>query len=74
MTIGDMAEVLGVSRVTYYGWVKGHPIRTTNLGRVKTQLRKLLSIKVQNGWPSSEDMQLGVKERRERLFLLLNQQ
>jgi len=30
LTTRDMAELLGVSRMTYYGWVSGKPMRKTN--------------------------------------------
>ena len=44
LTTGNMAELLGVSRMTYYGWVKGKPVRKKNEDKVRGILRKLLSI------------------------------
>ena len=43
LTTGNMAEILEVSRMTYYGWVKGKPVRRKNDERVRDTLRKLLS-------------------------------
>ena len=34
LTTSDMAEVFGVSRMTYYGWVKGKPLRKANEANV----------------------------------------
>ena len=30
LTTSNMAELLGISRMTYYGWVKGKPVRAKN--------------------------------------------
>ena len=35
LTTGNMAEILEVSRMTYYGWVKGKPVRRKNDERVE---------------------------------------
>lgn len=67
LTASDMASILGVSRVTYHGWVKGNPIRKTNLTKVKARLRKLLAI-VQSGWPDSDVIVMSNKERVARLL------
>ena len=53
LTTSNMAELLGVSRMTYYGWVKGKPVRKKNDERVRDMLRKLL-VTMENGWPMPE--------------------
>jgi hypothetical protein len=62
-----MAELLEVSRMTYYGWVKGKPIRQKNDGKVREILRKMLSI-LNDGWPQPEIIALEQKERFKRLL------
>ena len=35
LSVSDMAKVFGISRVTYYSWVRGGNIRITNVPKVK---------------------------------------
>ncbi len=71
LTTGNMAELLGVSRMTYYGWVKGKPVRKKNEDKVRDILRKLLSI-LNDGWPQPEVIALEQKMRFERLLEIYN--
>ena len=71
LTTGNMAELLGVSRMTYYGWVKGKPVRKKNDDKVREILRKLLSI-LNDGWPQPEVIALDQKLRFERLLEIFN--
>ncbi|MEK9694284.1 MAG: hypothetical protein VW270_00890 [Candidatus Poseidoniales archaeon] len=71
LTTGNMAELLGVSRMTYYGWVKGKPVRKKNEEKVRDILRKLLSI-LNDGWPQPEVIALEQKMRFERLLEIYN--
>ena len=71
LTTGNMAELLGVSRMTYYGWVKGKPVRKKNEDKVRDILRKLLSI-LNDGWPQPEVIALEQKMRFERLLEVYN--
>jgi hypothetical protein len=72
LTTRDMSELLGVSRMTYYGWVNGKAIRKSNEESVKTMLRKLLAIMTEHGWPMPEIIAAEQKQRRQRLEELLN--
>tara|TARA_R110000868_G_scaffold206995_1_gene455955 strand:- start:88 stop:375 length:288 start_codon:yes stop_codon:yes gene_type:complete len=72
LTTTDMSELLGVSRMTYYGWVKGKPLRKTNDESVRTMLRKLLAVMTQHGWPMPEVIASDQKQRKERLDAILN--
>ena len=72
LTTLDMSELLGVSRMTYYGWVKGKPLRKTNDESVRTMLRKLLAVMTQHGWPMPEVIASDQKQRKERLDAILN--
>ena len=71
LTTRDMSELLGVSRMTYYGWVNGKAMRKSNEESVKTMLRKLLTIMTEHGWPMPEIIAAEQKERRQRLDELL---
>lgn len=72
LTTQDMSELLGVSRMTYYGWVKGKPLRKTNDEHVRTMLRRLLAIMSDHKWPTPEVIASDQKQRKERLLELLN--
>jgi DNA-binding transcriptional regulator YiaG len=71
LTTKDMSELLGVSRMTYYGWVNGKAIRKSNEESVKTMLRKLLTIMTEHGWPMPEVIAADQKQRKARLEELL---
>jgi len=73
LTTNDMASILGVSRVTYYNWVKGKPLRKTNDEQVRKTLRKLLSIIRDHGWPAPEVLGMEQPQRKERLEELLQE-
>jgi len=67
LTTSNMAELLEVSRMTYYGWVKGKPIRQKNDDKVREILRKMLFI-LNDGWPEPQIIALEQKERFKRLL------
>lgn len=73
LTTQDMSELLGVSRMTYYGWVKGKPIRKSNDEAVRAMLKRLLAVMTEQGWPMPEVIAADQKQRKERLLELLNQ-
>lgn len=72
LTTSDMAELLGVSRMTYYGWVKGKPLRKSNDESVRTMLRRLLAVMTDHGWPMPDVIASDQKRRKERLVEILN--
>ena len=63
LTIKDMCTLLGVSRVTYYRWVEGGPIRESNEKKVKETLRQILPLLKDGTWPP-EGAQHWTSERR----------
>ena len=67
LTTSNMAELLGISRMTYYGWVKGKPVRAKNDEKVREILRRMLAI-LNDGWPQPEVIALEQKQRFERLL------
>ena len=72
LTTSDMAELLGVSRMTYYGWVRGKAIRKSNDESVRTMLRRLLDVMTRHSWPTPEVIASDQKQRKERLVAILN--
>ena len=73
LTTTEMAEIFGVSRITYYNWVNGTPLRAKNLANAKKVVRKLIAIVKQFNWPTEEVRQLDQKQRLERLLALMQQ-
>ena len=72
LTTADMADLLGVSRMTYYGWVRGKPLRKANDEVVRAMLRKLLDVMTTHHWPMPEVIAATQKQRKERLLEILN--
>jgi DNA-binding transcriptional regulator YiaG len=72
LTTSDMAELLGVSRMTYYGWVSGRPPRKANDERVRVMLKRLLAVMTDHGWPMPEVIASEPKQRKHRLLQILN--
>ena len=71
LSVRDIAMVLGVSRMTYYCWLKGKPLRKSNDAKVREKLRQLLEI-MKEGWPQPEVIALESVARRQRLLELLD--
>lgn len=73
LTITDMSELLGVSRMTYHGWVKGKPIRKSNDETVRKMLKRLLAVMTEHNWPTPRVIAASQKERKEHLVEILEQ-
>jgi len=73
LTTANMAELFSVSRMTYYGWVKGKPIRQKNDEHVRSVLKVLLQL-ISDGWPEPEVIALDQKDRFRRLLEILAKQ
>lgn len=74
LTVNDIAFLFGVTRATYYGWLKGTPLRKSNDAAVRVMLRRLLSVVSTHKWPTKEALAADQKQRRELLITLLDQQ
>jgi DNA-binding transcriptional regulator YiaG len=74
LTTSDMSELLGVSRMTYYGWVKGKALRKSNDEAVRTMLKRLLAVMTEHSWPTPDVIAAEQKQRKERLLEILQQQ
>lgn len=73
LTASDMSELLGVSRMTYYGWVRGKPLRKSNDAAVRGVLKKLLKVMSDYQWPMPEVIAMEPKQRIARLKEVLEQ-
>tara|TARA_B100002019_G_scaffold293522_1_gene321905 strand:+ start:932 stop:1216 length:285 start_codon:yes stop_codon:yes gene_type:complete len=73
LTTSNMAQLLDVSRMTYYGWVRGKAIRKKNDGKVREVLRQMLAM-LSEGWPQPEVIALDQKDRFQRLLEILDKQ
>jgi|TARA_R110000868_G_scaffold21613_11_gene89461 DNA-binding XRE family transcriptional regulator len=72
LRVVDMAKVIGVSRITYYKWMKGGNMRHTTLTGVEAILRKITHIMREQHWPSGPEMTISSERRAERLLSLLS--
>lgn len=73
LTVQDMSDLFGVTRATYYGWLRGKPIRKSNDTNVRVMLKRLLGVMTEYSWPMPEVIAADQKQRKERLQQLLNQ-
>lgn len=71
LTIGQMAQLMGVSRMTYYNWLSGKPATKTNGDTARQVIRNLIAVMNEHQWPNEEAMSLSPKKRHERLLALL---
>ncbi len=71
LNTSDMAKLLGVSRVTYYNWVRGKPVRKNNVIQVKNTLRGLLNVMTTHSWPQPHVIAMEPNQRLEKLLELL---
>jgi DNA-binding XRE family transcriptional regulator len=73
LTTTDMADVFGVSRMTYYSWLKGKALRRANDEKVRVMLKRLLTLMSDHGWPMPEVIASDQKQRREHLNRMLGE-
>jgi DNA-binding XRE family transcriptional regulator len=73
MTSGQMAQVLGVSRMTYYNWLRGKPVSKPNGDVARQAIRNLIFLMSAHQWPSDEVAKMSSAQRHERLLALLTE-
>lgn len=73
LTLGDMAEILDVSRLTYNKWVDGGTIRKSNDEKVRNKLRMLLRIMEKHDWPKAEVVAMSQKQRSKLMLELVEE-
>jgi len=67
LTTADMAKLLGVSRMTYYGWVNGKRMRKANDEAVRSMLRLLLKLVTEHNWPAPEVIAMSSRQRLDHI-------
>ena len=72
LTTSNMSRLLGVSRMTYYGWVRGNKIRKNNDKKVRNTLKELLDV-MTGGWPAPEVIAMEQKYRFKRLLEIVKE-
>ena len=72
LTTTHMAKVLGVSRITYSGWVKGKAIRKANEARVRSKLKELFAVLADQSWPQPEVIAMPSEQRFNMLLELMD--
>jgi len=73
LTVQDMADLFGVTRATYYGWLRGKPIRKSNDEAIRSMLKRLLAVMTEHSWPMPEVIAADQKQRKERLQQILDE-
>jgi DNA-binding transcriptional regulator YiaG len=66
LTSKSMADLLGMSRITYYNWVKGRN-KPRNVPRVRKVIKAMLQVVVDKNWPTPEVVIADQKTRLEML-------
>ena len=67
LTAQQLSKLFGVSRMTYYSWLKGKNIRPFNDAKVRRVLKQLLSIMHEHEWPTPDVIGISSVERFEKL-------
>lgn len=71
LTVQQLCQLFGVTRMTYYGWLKGKKIRHANDFKVRKVLKQLLTIMNQHEWPTPDVIGASSKERFDKLQELI---
>lgn len=74
LSVSDMARVLGVSRVTYYAWVRGKQPRPSNMARVKLTIRRMLALLTEQDWLTDKVLEMDQPSRVKHLIEMLGQE
>jgi len=67
----QMSKLIGVSRVTYSGWLKGKPVRKSNDAKARAALKRMFSVLEQHQWPMPEVIGMTPLHRFNTLLELL---
>jgi hypothetical protein len=70
LNASQMSKFLGVSRVTYSGWVSGKPIRKGNDAKVRVALRRMFLVIEDHHWPMPEVIAMAPVQRFNTLLEL----
>ena len=73
LTTAQMSKILGTTRATYSGWVKGKPIRKANEKRVKKTLRRMMTVMTKQDWPMPGVIAMTSVQRFDTLLELMKE-
>jgi len=74
LTVKDMAKILGASRQTYYSWVSGIEPRPSRTAKLRVTIRKMVNVLRDEGWPSTEVLEMEPADRVKYLSDLMEAQ
>ncbi len=72
LTTSNMAKLLGVSRMTYYAYLRGQSPQRAKAEKIRAALKKLLHIMAEHNWPTPEAIEMEQKDRFKRLSELVD--
>lgn len=72
LTTTSMAKLLGVSRMTYYGYVRGKSPQRSKAEEIRATLKKMLHIMSEYNWPTPDVIEMEQSDRRDYLKELLD--
>ena len=68
LTKHQFSELMGVTRMTYHGWLNGKQPKEQNAEVAKTAIKKLLGLYKEERWPTVEALQATSGQRYEMLL------
>ena len=63
LTAGQMARLLGVSRVTYYNWKRAGAPADRTAAKTRATLKELLRVMTEHEWPTPEVVAMDPDDR-----------
>lgn len=70
LTVANMADFFGVSRETYYNWLRGKRPRPRMEAVLRNKLRILFFVMTEYNWPTPDAIAAERPERYEKLLAL----
>ncbi len=72
LTVDSIVKLYGVTRVSYYGWLKGGGMHKTTAAKIRRITRKLVACVSMHNWPNPAVFQASQSERLKMLEELLS--
>lgn len=70
LSTSDVSTAMGVSRMTYYQWVRGGNMREAHARRARTVIRAMLDLLKDKAW-FEQVLPAGADARRKRLLAIV---
>ena len=67
-----MAEVLGVTRVSYHQWLLNTRPTRKSIDKLKVSLQKIIEVMTAENWPDTEVLGMSSARRKEHLLALMS--